>query len=119
MKIIRESEFESEVLQHRGKVLVDFYADWCEPCQAQAPILEFLEAQQEECYGEDIEFKFVKVNVDESTGLAALLKVDSIPTLLLFENGMPIHRAVGVQTEDDLRKILEAAPLCLSGSKNT
>ena len=106
MKVIRESEFEIEVLQNPGKVLVDFYSDWCDSCRDQAPILECLEDHLEGLNGEVEGIKFVKVNIDESLNLTADYRIINIPTLFLFEGGKPVHRVVGLQWENELRKLL-------------
>jgi thioredoxin 1 len=116
MRYVREAEFDEEVLRQSGKVLVDFTADWCAPCQAQAPILELIQAQIEESTSDreslenENEVKIVKVNVDESVNLAALYQVSSIPTLILFEGGKLVHRSVGFQSEQTLRRLLGVVP---------
>ena len=110
MKIIRDSEFEAEVLQHPGKVLVDFSADWCGPCRALSPILESLAVQYGKTDGNGKGVKFVKVDVDKSLDLAAFFQVNSIPTLILFEDGKPVQRSMGLQSEDALKKILGFVP---------
>ena len=73
IKHITEAQFDAEVLQQKGIVLVDFYADWCGPCQMLGPILE----EVADALGDRI--KIVKVNVDEAQGLAQQYGVMSIP----------------------------------------
>ena len=75
-----DSTFEKVVLQSDVPVLVDFYADWCGPCRALAPMLEQLA-------GESEGVKVVKFNVDHSSGVASHYGVSSIPTLILFKGG--------------------------------
>ena len=89
--------FDKEVIQAAGKVLVDFWAPWCGPCRMQTPILEKLTAAGE------IKAKILKLNTDENTEIAQKYGIVSIPTLILFENGKEIERFVGVQPENVLK----------------
>lgn len=95
-KELNETTFDSEV---QGLTIVDFWAPWCGPCRAQAPILETLEAEMPEV-------KVAKVNVDENEELAIRFGVRSIPTLIVFENGAPKAKAVGTQSLADLKKLI-------------
>lgn len=92
--------FEEEVMKSEKPVLVDFYADWCGPCQALAPTLEALAQRY------DGKIKFCKINVDNAQQLAIAHKVMSIPTLLLIRNGEVIDRIVGALPEQDLAEKL-------------
>ena len=92
--------FDKEVTQEAGKVLVDFWAPWCGPCRMQTPILEKLSAAGE------IKAKIVKLNTDENGPIAQKFGIVSIPTLILFENGKEIERFVGVQPENVLKSKL-------------
>lgn len=81
---------------NKGKVLVDFYAEWCGPCKMLAPILE------------DIDFiDVLKVNVDEFPGLASKYGVMSIPTLILFVDGEEKTKEIGFRNMDDIKKMVE------------
>lgn len=80
IKNLNSENFAGEVIDSSGKVLVDFYADWCGPCKMVAPILE-------EIAREHSELKIGKVNVDNCPELANRYRVASIPTLILFDNG--------------------------------
>ncbi len=82
------SNFDTEVTQYDGKVLVDFWASWCPPCKMLAPVVD-------EVAEELTEVKFCKVNVDEQQELAMKFKVASIPTLIVFENGEEKERSLG------------------------
>jgi thioredoxin 1 len=98
---IKENNFKSEVLDVKGKVLVDFWAPWCGPCKMQGPILEKLVASGE------IQAKIVKVNTDENPGIASQFSIQSIPTLIIFENGKETERLIGTQPENVLKKKLQ------------
>ena len=99
-KKITTNEFENEVLNAKGTVLVDFFATWCGPCKMIAPVLdEFSKAH------EDI--KIVKIDVDEETPLAIKYGVASIPTLLLFKDGEKVKQTLGYQTLDQLENFVK------------
>lgn len=95
VKHINESEFQSEVLDDKGLVLVDFYADWCGPCKMLGPILE-------EVSDELPKLKVAKVNVDEAKTLAQQYGVMSIPTVYLFDGGMNVGKFVGVKSKEEI-----------------
>ncbi len=93
-----QSSFEHWVLRSQEPVLVDFYADWCGPCQRLSPILDRVAEQL-------TTGRIVKVNVDDSPGLAAQYRVQSIPTMVLFEGGKEVQRLRGVQSEAELANL--------------
>ena len=93
-----ESTFEQEVLHGEGKVIVDFWAEWCGPCHAVAPVLDRI--------ADDHGVKIVKVNIDEEQGLALRYGVASIPMMILFENGEPQASAVGAMPKGVLERQL-------------
>ncbi len=82
-------------------VLVDFWAPWCGPCQAQGPILDELAGETEG------KAKIMKVNVDENTELASQYSVMSIPALKVFKNGEVVEELVGVHQKDQLMEVIE------------
>jgi len=94
---VTTENFDKEVLQSTGKVLVDFWAPWCRPCRMQTPILESIVESGE------IQTKIVKLNTDENGQIAQKYGIMSIPTLILFENGIEIARFEGVQPENVLK----------------
>ena len=99
-KKITTSEFENEVLNAKGTVLVDFFATWCGPCKMLAPHLDELSAKNPDV-------KIVKIDVDEETPLAIKYGVASIPTLLLFKDGEKVNQTLGYQTLDQLEKFVQ------------
>jgi thioredoxin 1 len=94
-----DSTFRELVLASEQPVLVDFYADWCRPCQRLAPILE-------ELASENPGAKIVKVNVDRSPALAIQYRVNSIPSLKLFKNGKVANEMVGLVNKNELQALL-------------
>jgi len=96
VKRIAESEFDAEVAAVSTLVVVDFYAPWCGPCRRMAPVLEQVASQ----YAGKV--KFLKVNVDEASGLARRLGVQGLPTLLFFREGKVVDTQVGFSSESAL-----------------
>ncbi len=92
MKIVSTDDFKKDVLDHKGVVLVDFYADWCGPCRMLGPMLEELDKENK-----DENIKFLKLNVDENQETAAQYGVMSIPTVIIFKDGKIVQQKVGVQ----------------------
>ena len=97
MEIKFDSEnFEEKVLKSEKPVLVDFYADWCGPCNAMAPVIEELAIEL------DGKVKVGKINVDDNPDIAVEYNVMSIPTLIIFKNGKEEKRLVGLRDKEEL-----------------
>jgi len=101
---VTESTFEQEVTKSETPVIVDFWAEWCGPCHAVAPVLDKI---VEERNGE---LKLVKVNIDEERALAERFGIASIPTMILFRDGEPTASAMGAQPKGSLERQLGLAP---------
>ncbi len=96
---VTTSTFDSEVLESAQPVIVDFWAEWCGPCHAVAPVLDRIAEERSE-------LKIVKVNIDEEPDLARRYGVLSIPTIILFKSGEPAAAAVGAQLKQMLERNL-------------
>ena len=99
---VTESTFDEVVIKSEQAVLVDFWAEWCGPCHAVAPVLDRIVDEHEDV-------KLVKVNIDEEQGLAQRYGVASIPTMILFKAGEPAAAAIGAQPKGALERALGLA----------
>ena len=99
---VTDANFQTEVLEADGPVLVDFWAPWCGPCRVVAPVLEEIAAERPE-------LKIVKLNVDDNQQTAATFEVLSIPTLILFKHGQVAKKVVGAYPKRKLEAELEPA----------
>ena len=97
---VKNDTFEQEVIKSETPVLVDFWAEWCGPCHAVAPVLDRIVEER------DGDVKLVKVNIDEERGLAERYGIASIPTMILFRDGEPSQVAVGAQPKGALERSL-------------
>ena len=102
VKHITQGEFADEVTRCATPVVADFYATWCGPCRQLSPMLDRLAG------GYTDHIKFVKINVDESPGLAQNFQVRAIPTLIFFKDGKVADRLTGLPEEADLKAKLDA-----------
>jgi len=100
---VDDKSFNDVVLQAETPFLVDFWAPWCAPCRAIAPVVEEL---AEDYIGQ---IGFAKVNVDDNPKVASEYGVRSIPTLLLLKDGKPMTQIVGLRSKAELKKHLDAA----------
>lgn len=96
---VSSSNFEIEVLNSDKPVLIDFYADWCEPCKIMSPIVEMIAEENEN-------IKVVKVNVDNETDLASKYGAYSIPTFVVIKDGVETNRTVGITKKANLLKLI-------------
>jgi len=86
---VTDATFEAEVLTAGGRTIVDFWAPWCKPCDAIAPVLEAIAA--------DHGLGLVRLNIDEHLGVPSRYGVLSLPTVILFEDGEPLATVVGAR----------------------
>lgn len=98
---ITDTSFQKEVLQEKGLVLVDFWAEWCGPCRVLTPVLEQLASEMAP------QIKIVKMNVDENPDTPGSFGVRSIPTLVLFKNGEAVSTKVGALPKSTLEQWIQ------------
>lgn len=99
---ITRNNFQAEVIESSKPVLVDFWAPWCGPCRMFAPIIHDVAEQEAD------KAKVVKINIDELPELAQEYGVMGVPTVLLFKNGKPVARTIGVQPKEKLLSMINA-----------
>ncbi|MEL7450066.1 MAG: thioredoxin [Pseudomonadota bacterium] len=98
---VTEQTFQAEVLESDRPVLVDFYADWCGPCRAVAPVVESVASD----YAGRLDVR--KVDIDSAQELAGRYNIRSIPTLIVFENGEPRTQLVGAMSRAELANAID------------
>ena len=98
--VINGADFENEVLKSEIPVIVDFFADWCQPCRIMALTIDELAQKL------DGKAKVLKVNIDEASDIASNYLIRSIPTVVAFKNGVETSRIVGVSSIEELEELL-------------
>lgn len=101
MILLNDNNFQQEVIESKLPVLVDFYADWCGPCQVAGPVLSELAEEYEG------KIKVGKLNVDEGQQTAAKYSVMNIPTVIVFKNGAEIARKAGFTGKKDYEELVK------------
>ena len=97
---ITKDNFQTEVLEAKGTVLVDFWASWCGPCKMIGPIIDQIADEKDDV-------KVCKINVDEEPELATKFKVMSIPTLLVFKDGQVVNQSLGAKPKAAILAMLD------------
>jgi thioredoxin 1 len=100
VRAVTDSSFEEEVLRSGGPVVVDFWAPWCGPCKAVTRALE-------EIAGETEDVEFVMLDIDDNPVTASRYDVLSIPTVILFSDGLPAETVIGARPTTHFRRVLE------------
>ena len=99
--IVDQKNFQSEVLDYQGQVIVDFWAPWCGPCQMLGPIIDEIGDELKD------QVKVVKINVDENQELATKYNISSIPAVLIFAKGEVINTLIGFRQKQDYLNALK------------
>lgn len=97
---VTAQNFDEEVLNYKGKMLVDFWAEWCGPCMMLGPVIEEVSEEVDDV-------KFCKVNCDESRDLALQFGIMTIPNLIVFENGEQVNQSIGYIEKEDVLKLIK------------
>lgn len=101
VKITDNANFSKDVLESDKTVMIDFWAEWCGPCRALAPVLEEVSEELSETA------VVYKINVDENHELAQKYGVRGIPTLIVFKGGHPVKTSVGMQSKDAIKQMID------------
>lgn len=91
---LNEITFQEKAIEGKGKVIVDFWAEWCGPCKLLSPILEEV--------SNILDMKIYKVNVDENPSLAGQFGIKSIPTIVIFDDGVRVKEVVGLRPKEEI-----------------
>jgi thioredoxin 1 len=102
-KVVTDETFVSDVLQSDKPVLVDFWAEWCQPCRKVSPVLEEIAGEMAD------RVRIVKVNIDENPETTRAYRVMSVPTLTIFKGGQPVHSVAGAKPKGELIRLIESA----------
>lgn len=97
---VTAENFDEEVLNYKGKVLVDFWAEWCGPCMMLGPIIEEVSEEVDDV-------KFCKVNCDEARDVALQFGIMTIPNLIVFENGEQVNQSIGYIEKENVLELIK------------
>lgn len=99
---LNQDNFEKEVIQNKGPVIIDFWASWCMPCKMLAPVFEELA----ESYGDRL--KFVKISTEEQPELAQKFEIRGIPALVIMKDGKIVDKIVGFAQKEAMKQKIDA-----------
>ena len=99
--VVTDSEFDSTVLQSERPVVLDFWAEWCQPCKMLAPTMDEIAGEYED------KIKVGKLNVDDNPSTATKYGIRGIPTLLFFKGGQVVQQVTGVKSKAEIKKIID------------
>ena len=99
--VVTDAEFESTVLQSDKPVILDFWAEWCQPCKMLSPTVEEIAGEYENTV------KVGKLNVDDNPDTATKYGIRGIPTLLFFKGGQVVQQLVGVKSKSEIKKVID------------
>ena len=99
--VVTDAEFESTVLQSDKPVILDFWAEWCQPCKMLSPTVEEIAGEYEDAV------KVGKLNVDDNPDTATKYGIRGIPTLLFFKGGQVVQQLVGVKSKSEIKKVID------------
>ncbi len=100
--VVTDNDFQKEVMEAKGVVVIDFWAVWCGPCRVQSPIIDRLA----ENYKDNPNVKFLKLDTDENPVTAEQYQILSIPTLIFFKDGQKVDTMIGLQSEERIKQKL-------------
>jgi thioredoxin 1 len=99
--VVTDSEFDSTILQSERPVVLDFWAEWCQPCKMLAPTMEEIAGEYED------KVKVGKLNVDDNPDTATKYGIRGIPTLLFFKGGKVVQQVTGVKSKAEIKKTID------------
>ncbi len=101
LREVTDDSFQQEIMENEGFILVDFYADWCNPCKLLNKTIKELSEEYAD------KMKVYKANVDDTSQILSKFKIKGVPAVLMFRNGELVSQHVGLRSKKDLRRDLE------------